>query len=203
MAGLQFRYDGYHKPERRGEMCFFPPRYNFPQERVEVPAREPEKEREVESLPEEEREAEFLPEETVKQNENVEPLWFKQQAKEKRGEADNPDLLQISEMLIKSLTTTEVKLTGLKGQVEFTKTFFDDLLYKLESFMQIMEIVKANEARRLNGSQAQVASLKTSKDSADEFLELLQGPVFQKVLRQFLLSVLVREDGVTNFEHRT
>ena len=105
--------------------------------------------------------------------------------------------------MLKNLTTTEERLHEVKGQVEFAKTFFDDLIYKLESFLQIVEIVQANEKRRLREPQAQLASLKTSQDSVDEVLELLQGPVFQNILRQFLINVLVRESDVTKFQTET
>ncbi|MGI6144442.1 MAG: hypothetical protein GX092_07030 [Clostridia bacterium] len=112
-----------------------------------------------------------------------------------------PDFSRISEIFINKLSTTETSLSEIKMMVETGKPFLDDLLYKLESFMQIIEVVKANERRRFDKPQAQVTSLKTTKDSCDEFLELLQGPVFQNVLRQFLISIMVRDDDVTKFRH--
>ena len=77
--------------------------------------------------------------------------------------------------------------------MELYKPVIDDLMYKLESFIQILDIIKANERRRLSGTQAETASFKISKDSVDEILELLEGPVFQNVLRQFLVGVLVKK----------
>jgi hypothetical protein len=56
-----------------------------------------------------------------------------------------------------------------------------------------MDIVQSNHARMTNPPEAQVSSTKTAKDSIDEILELLQGQVFQNVLRQVLVGVLVKK----------
>lgn len=233
MTGLQFRYDGYKKPERRPEMCLFTPRYNFPYYGTYPSEKDTEKKWEEESYPkeaggqkanslgeerqevkrEEQKSEEFAEKEIGyreaslvtdnAQRTEKESLYLKKRAEQGGEETKKQNPLQISEMLINNLTITEANLTELRSQVEVAKNFFDDIIYKLESFTQIMEIVKANEERRLNGPQAQLASLKTSTDSVDELLELLQGPVFQKVLRQFLVGMFVRDEGGTNFYRGT
>lgn len=183
MTGLLFRYDGYKKPERSREMCCFSPRYSSPNYGESTLGSDEEEKKEETT--------------SVKENVNshepgiIEPT-------EKNQVIDKPDFSQVSEMLIQKLTISETNLNQVKGQVELAKTFFDELIFKIESFMQILEIVKANEKKKVNDPQAQVASAKTSKDSVDELLELLQSPVFQNILRQFLINVLARKDDVTN-----
>jgi hypothetical protein len=203
LTSLQFRYDGYKRPERRSEVCFFPPRYNFPgygADMFEKDTAKVEKAVETEKDFLERKEQVEVEKDSLELKEQVE---VEREEKKEKEEVKNFDVSQVSEMLIKNLTTTEAKLTEVKGQVNFAKMFFDDLIFKLESFLQIVEIVKANEKRRLSEPQAQLASLKTSQDSVDEFLELLQGPVFQNILRQFLISVMAREGNVTKFGDRT
>lgn len=203
LTSLQFRYDGYKRPERRPEVCFFPSRYNFQNYGIYTSVKDTAKEKkvvEVENDSLEQKEQVEVERDSLKLKEQVE---VEKEEKKEKEEVENFDVSQVSEMLIKNLTTTEAKLTEVKSQVEFAKTFFDDLIFKLESFLQIVDIVKANEKRRLSEPQAQLASLKTSQDSVDEFLELLQGPVFQNILRQFLISVLVKKGNVTNFQDRT
>lgn len=135
---------------------------------------------------------------TVKK-ENINEKENSERKKEStRGHTENSqgtekaESFNISEKLIANLTATETNLTLIKGRVDSTKGILDDLIYKLESFLQIVEIIRANEERRISAPQAQVATLKTSKDSIDELLELLQGPVFQNVLRQIFISTLVK-----------
>jgi hypothetical protein len=198
LTSLQFRYDGYKRSERRPGVCFFPPRYNFYNYGADIPDQEKVEEKKVV-----EGENDFLelPEQVEVEKETEKEAEKETEKKEAKG--NGCPTAQISEILLKNLTTTEERLHEVKGQVEFAKTFFDDLIYKLESFLQIVEIVQANEKRRLREPQAQLASLKTSQDSVDEVLELLQGPVFQNILRQFLINVLVRESDVTKFQTET
>lgn len=124
---------------------------------------------------------------------------FEPQEKQK----NTADFSRISELLIDSLSTTEVNLSNVKKNVAIFKPVIDDFMFKLESIIKIVDIVKENERRKLGTPQAQVASLKTSKDSIDEILELLQGPVFQKVLRQLIVGLLVNDSHVTNLHRST
>lgn len=124
---------------------------------------------------------------------------FEPQEKQK----NTADFSRISELLIDSLSTTEGNLSNVKKNVDIFKPVIDDFMFKLESIIKIVDIVKENERRKLGTPQAQVASLKTSKDSIDEILELLQGPVFQKVLRQLIVGLLVNDSHVTNLHRST
>ena len=213
MACLQFRYDGYKRPNRNREMCFFPQRFPYQNQCCCVPRNDTEQIKQTEtSFDEIVKDKEVVdsfptPDETPLVSQSETPIASDQtseaNSQKESEQKGKPDFSQISEILISKLSTAETNLSEIKKMVETGKPFLDDFLYKLESFMQIIEIVNANEKRRFNKPQAQVASLKTTKDSYDEFLELLQGPVFQNVLRQFLVSVMVRNDDVTKFRHST
>jgi hypothetical protein len=100
----------------------------------------------------------------------------------------------VSEKLIGKLESVENGITGIRGHVDTAKVLFDDVIFKLESFMQILDIVRANEEKRLQGPQVQVSSTKTTKDTVDEILEMLQTPAIQGFLRQILVSLLVKRD---------
>ena len=219
MACLQFRYDGYKRPNRNREMCFFPQRFPYQNQSGYVPRdySQLENQREV-SVDENTQDKEVENKEefektTITENEHACPLKDSYTITSDQSiEADSPketkqkgkrDYTHISEILISKLSNTQTNLSEIRNMVEIGKPFLDDFLYKLESFMQIIEIVKANDRRRYSKSQTEVASLKTTKDSYDEFLELLQGPVFQNVLRQFLVSMMVRDDDVTKYSHTT
>lgn len=207
MTCLQFRYDGYKRPSRNRQMCFFPQRLPYQKQCCYVPQDDwqqvkqtakaaekmmPDKEV-VNSVPATDETPLVSPSEIPLGSEQT----FPGDSPPKGEPKETPDFSQISQMLISKLSTTEANLSEIKKMVEKGKPFLDDFLYKLDSFMQIIEIVKANERPGFNKPQAQVDSLKTTKDSYDEFLELLQGPVFQNVLRQFLVSVMVRNEDVT------
>lgn len=114
-------------------------------------------------------------------------------SEEAKGSKEEDISVNVSEKLIGQLSNMENKLVNAKGQVDNAKNMFDEVIFKLDSFMQIMDIIKANEERRINKPQASVQGVKTNKDTVDEFLELLQAPVFQNVLRQFLIGVLVKK----------
>lgn len=245
MASLQFRYDGYGRPERGRNMGFFPPRYYFHNYYNQIPE-EASAEKSIQKLDEEnlsketaavqekpfeeaiskeeekvrtevtpkdvttikdevtQKEKTLRNEGTVKEENTTEKHNSTGKKESKTGNPENfpgteeMNSFNVSEKLITNLTATETNLTWVKGQVDSTKSLLDDIMYKLESFMQIMEIIRANEERRISGPQAQTVSIKTSKDSVDELLELLQGPVFQNVLRQFFISTFVKKRNGTN-----
>ena len=214
MACLQFRYDGYKRPHRKREMCFFPQRFPYQNQCCRVPKDYSKLVKQTEISPDEiaENSSPMTGEKPIVANESVLPIkdsspiasdqTIKEDSQEK-SEQKKLDFAQISEILISKLSTTETNLSEIRNMVETGKPFLDDFIYKIESFMQIIEIIKANERRRFSKPQTQVASVKTTKDSYDEFLELLQGPVFQNVLRQFLISIMVRNDDVTKFNQPT
>ena len=260
MASLQFRYDGYGRPERMRNMGFFPPRYYYHNYNSQVPQEaaeektlpKPEKAENstliidqsekplatVTSKEEKNGQAErgtveetlFSEEvssekaaseeinyqekkasegETVKAEKSAREESIPGEKESMPGERDNSaaaeeSTFSVSEELVANLTATESNLFWVKGKVDSAKGMLDDLVYKLESFTQIMEIVRANEERRVNGSQVQTASLKTSKDSVDELLELFQGPVFLNLLRQFLVSTFAKKgrEPINNSGHK-
>lgn len=95
-----------------------------------------------------------------------------------------------SEKLVGKLEAFETGLMSAMSQLNQGKLFFDEVIYKIESFQQILNILKANEERKTSGKEVQVTMEKTSRDSIDDFLELLQTPAFQNVLRQLLLGII-------------
>jgi|GEM_PF-6208239 len=101
--------------------------------------------------------------------------------------------VNVSEKFVSTMEVAETGLNNLRVQVDVAKNLFDDFIYKLESAVQILEIIKSNEERRINGPQVQVASWKTTKDTVDEVLELLQTPVFQNILRQFMIGWIAQK----------
>jgi len=201
---LQFRYDGDKRSGRRPERCFFPPRYPLQnpcysckpignqeyQSQGQLRQNNPQQNKTMEQCIKQVPDV-SSPKEEAQQTEEVAKEEFQQTEEVKEDEA--PDYAKISEILINKLSITEADLSEARNTVELYKPVIDDLMYKLESFIQILDIIKANERRRLSGTQAETASFKISKDSVDEILELLEGPVFQNVLRQFLVGVLVKK----------
>ena len=121
-----------------------------------------------------------------------------EEVKEKvKGEAS----ADISELLISRLSTAETGLVSVKTRVDLAKEFLDDMIYKFDSLSQIMEIVRANEERRAGGVQVASLTSKETKDNIDEFLELLQTPALQGIIRQFLLGI--SSSKVTLSEEKT
>lgn len=109
----------------------------------------------------------------------------------------------LSAILIENLAKTEGQLARIKEQVDFAKIAVDEFIFKLDSIMQIMDIVRANEVKSASLAEARAVSYKSSKDSVDELLELFQGPVFQKLLRQFLIQIYVPDIGGTKMGRHT
>lgn len=197
MTSLQFRYDGYKKPEQGRNMwgrnmCFFPPRYNY----GGAEAMQPEEMQQEEPLPEEMQPEQNIPEKTIEKEAQSEE---KQQASMK---TENKPV-NASEKLLENLTVAEANFSKLKERMDVAKTVFDKIIYKLDSMMQIVEIIRENEVKSMSESQIQTDSLKTTKDSVDELLELLQGPIFQNILRQFLLKVFIKDSDGTKSERGT
>ncbi len=106
--------------------------------------------------------------------------------------------VEISAILLEKLAKTEGQIVRIKEQADYAKIIIDEFLFKLDSIAQIMDIVRANEVKSASIAEAQAVSYKSSKDSVDELLELFQGPVFQKLLRQFLIQIYVPKSGGTN-----
>lgn len=122
-----------------------------------------------------------------------------EQAKQKVG----PSTLMISEILIDNLAQTEGQIERVKEQVDYARIVLDEFLFKIDSILQILGIVRANETKSASLTAATAVSYKSSKDSLDELLELFQGPVFQKILRQILIQVFIPESGGTNFARQS
>lgn len=100
----------------------------------------------------------------------------------------------LSALLINRLDAWEAGLQKTSGQMDTVKTVLDEIIFKLDSFLQILQIIHANEEKRLLGPQATVAPApKESKDSIDELLELLHTPALQGVIRQMLVGMLVKK----------
>lgn len=98
--------------------------------------------------------------------------------------------VNVSEKLIAFLDGSEVNLNKAKGHVNNIRFAFEEMTYKLESFTSILEIIHNNEERRMKGPQATLSNQKTTKDTLDEILEVLQNPAFQSILRQFMTSFI-------------
>ena len=216
MASLQFSYDGYKKPEQgRGiwgrNMCFFPPRYNYQRTEQKPEVSLPEQSQIEESQPEQSQSEQNQSEQNQpEQNQPKQIIPEKVLAEEVPNEekaqstmkAEN-DPVQISEKLIENLAAAEANFNKLKERLDIAKTIFDKIIYKLDSMTQITEIIRENEVKSRSESPIQTTSFKTTKDSVDELLELLQGPVFQNILRQFLISIFIKNSDGTNFGRST
>lgn len=111
--------------------------------------------------------------------------------------------MMVSDILIENLAQTEGQIVRVKEQIDFARIVLDEFLFKMESILQILEIVRANDTKSASLTTAKAASYKSSKDSIDELLELFQGPVFQKFLRQIFIQVFVPESSGTNFARQT
>ena len=109
----------------------------------------------------------------------------------------------VSDILIENLAQTEGQIVRVKEQIDFARIVLDEFLFKMENILQILEIVRANDTKSASLTTAKAASYKSSKDSIDELLELFQGPVFQKLLRQIFIQVFVPESSGTNFARQT
>ena len=136
------------------------------------------------------------PEQNKSFHEEAQAHQTKAEAHQAKAHAQDPgqhqvppeQFAEVSAILIQHLANTEEHLVRIKERIDFAKVILDELLFKMDSISKIMEIVRANEVKSASLAEAQAVSYKTSKDSIDEFLELLQGPVFQKLLRQFFVK---------------
>ncbi|HOB81368.1 MAG TPA: hypothetical protein PLJ33_06805 [Peptococcaceae bacterium] len=139
------------------------------------------------------------PEQNKSFHEEAQAHQTKAEAHQAKAHAQDPgqhqvppeQFAEVSAILIQHLANTEEHLVRIKERIDFAKVILDELLFKMDSISKIMEIVRANEVKSASLAEAQAVSYKTSKDSIDEFLELLQGPVFQKLLRQFFVQIFV------------
>lgn len=120
-----------------------------------------------------------------------------EQAKQKQS------TVMVSEILLANLVQTEGQIERVKEQVDLARIVLDEFLFKIDSILQILGIVRANETKSASLTTAAAVSYKSSKDAIDELLELFQGPVFQKILRQVLIQVFVPESGGTNFARQS
>lgn len=122
------------------------------------------------------------------------PVAYPDQNDSAEKEQENTAPVNVSELLVNRLDILEAGLNKTSSQVDQAKIVLDDVIFKLDSFLQILQILYANEEKRLQGPQLQAApSQKTTKDAVDELLELLQTPAIQGVLRQFLISIIVKK----------
>lgn len=206
MASLRFSFDGDRRPEReRPYPSPYPPRYYGPlgyppfispyqnvnmQETAAPAPMEIKKQEEEKRSPVEE----VQPQSSLKSPEQ-QAAAIVQPVSGPGAEAEAPTA-SASEQLVARLDTFEMGLGKVRGHLDTSRALFDDVLYKIDSFLQILEVLRANEERRLQGIQVNIASVKTNKDTIDEFLELLQTPAFQSILRQFLVGVLVKKQPV-------
>lgn len=113
-------------------------------------------------------------------------------SQQEQGEEKDKSTVSVSEKFVNTMTVAETGLNSLRSQVEITKNMFDELIFKLDSGAQILDIIRSNEERRAAGPQVQAASAKTTKDTIDELLELLQTPMIQNMLRQLMLGWMTK-----------
>lgn len=180
MASLRFNYQGVGRTGRdRPPLPFFAGRYSggWPVRADAVDAQS------ANATTEEQQEKGDEVQETVNEEINND---IKEEVKEEVKEEASAD---ISELLISRLSTAETGLVSVKAKVDLAREFLDDMIYKFDSLSQIMDIVRANEERRAGGVQVASLTSKETKDSIDEFLELMQTPALQGIIRQFLLGI--------------
>ena len=195
MASLRFTFDGERRPERPRPFPSFMPRAVEPRPYRPMGAYAGE---EVLNEPNEISAEELKEKVSEKEQATLLPMEDNTQQKETfSGFSHEPEQeippFHVSEKFVAKLDQVETALSSLRGHADMLKLLFDEINYKLESFMQILEVIRANEERRVNRAQIQAASQKTNKDTVDEFLELLQTPVMQNALRQFLINMLVKK----------
>ena len=196
LASLSFNYEGARRPERdRLPLPFFGARYSgyYPYQ-APVPFFQgitnatPEEPRSPETVTEMEIEIETIAKDIEDISEPVKPTG------EEKNEKQEP-IGDISGLVINSLSTAEAGLSNIRDKVDTAKVFIDDIIYKFESILQIIEVVRSNEERRAAGAQITMAAQKTNKDSIDEILELLQTPAMQSIIRQVLVGVITKNSA--------
>jgi len=107
-----------------------------------------------------------------------------------------------SEKLISFLETAETGLTGLKAQLNMFRGAFNEILFKLDSFAQLLDIIRSNEERKFAPPEAALSSQTESKDTLDELLEILQTPAFQVLMRRLALSFMIKNSGKVTSDGR-
>ena len=122
-----------------------------------------------------------------------EPLPLKEDEAEQDVQTTPESTLTDSEKFITRLETYETTVVKIRQQVDVSKGLFDDVLFHMDSFLKIMDVIRENQERKLNEPMVSVATQKTSRDTIDEVLDLLQTPALQNILRQVLMGVLVKK----------
>lgn len=108
---------------------------------------------------------------------------------EKYTEAKDKNI-NVNEKMIAFLDKSELSLNNVKTQVNTVQSLFTEIMYKLDSFTSILDIIYNNEERRIHSSQVSTVNRKETKDTVDEILELLQNPAIQGLLRQFVAGIV-------------
>lgn len=222
VASLKFSFNGKRHPERISRRPFFPfppryleqPMFSSPvlYRRVDadvesvsaVESESMEKQDEMEmispTIEDDAAKSDITKQEEVDtaydENEEIEEENKANDSKEEAKNVHEEEIpINVSEKLVGKLNVVEENMVKIRGQVDSARYLFDDALYKIESLIQIMDIVKNNEERRIKNSegQAQISIYnKDSKDTIDDVLELLQTPAVQNILRQVLLNVFAK-----------
>lgn len=123
----------------------------------------------------------------------AEPLLPQQEQVEQSAEIPPELTLSDSDRFIARLENYENGVVKIRQQVDVTKVLFDEILIHMDSFLKIMDVIRENEERKQREPQVSAATQKTSKDTIDEVLDLLQTPTFQSILRQVLMGILVKK----------
>lgn len=102
--------------------------------------------------------------------------------------------LSESEKLIAGLENYENGLIKISQQLDQGKLFLDQVLFYLDSFSKILDVIKETEQRKLVAPRSSVIVEKENKDTVDQILELLQTPVFQNILRQMIIGLFKKTE---------
>jgi hypothetical protein len=116
----------------------------------------------------------------------------KEQTTNKQQEENSE--VNVSEKLITFLNSSETGLNKVKGHVDNVRFMVEEVTFKLDSMMSILDIIHNSEDRRMKGPQATISSQKESKDTIDEILEMLQNPAIQSMLRQFMMGIIGKKN---------
>lgn len=195
MASLRFNYDGDKRPEKGRLHRGFMPKNMFFQNTSLIPPPRPSP---TVIPPPAEIQAEEIPESPAG---DIEPSLPKP---EKQGmDAAKPDIpspetppeinLSDSEKFIARLESYESGAAKIRQQIDMSRVLFDEVLFHMDSFLKILEVLRDIEERKQKTPEASVSMEKTGKDAVDEILDLLQTPAFQNILRQFLMGLLSKK----------
>jgi len=99
------------------------------------------------------------------------------------------------EKFIAGLESYESGIVRLNQQINASKVLFDEILFYIDSFLKILEVIKESELRKQQVPQVKTAFSKTKKDTVDEILELLQIPALQSILRQVLMGIMLKNNS--------